>query len=272
VIHVATEGPIGSAARAYCVRHGLRFTTAYHTSFPEYVNTRTRVPVTWTVAWMRRFHAPSAAVLVATPAMRKLLEGRGFRNVVECALGVDLDLFTPGPEWFEHLPRPVFTYVGRVSVEKDIAAFLRLNLPGSKLVVGDGPARARLQRDFPAAHFVGYKFGEELASHYRRSDAFVFPSRTDTFGLVMLEAMACGVPVAALPVRGPLDVVTSATAGVLHEDLRTAALTALELDRTGPRRHAERFPWAAAVARFMDCQVPARGEAAAPLRSARHTG
>jgi glycosyltransferase involved in cell wall biosynthesis len=259
VIHVATEGPIGSAARKYCMKNGLRFTTAYHTSFPEYVHARTGVPVAWTSAWMRRFHAPAAAVLVATDAMRSLLESRGFGNAAVCPLGVDLDLFQPSEERFVDLPRPVFTYVGRVAVEKDVAAFLRLELPGTKLVVGDGPERAKLERRFPDTRFVGYKQGAELASHYQRSDVFVFPSRTDTFGLVMLEAMACGVPVAALPVRGPLDVVKDPATGVLDADLRQAALRALGLGRADGRRYAQQFPWNTSVDRFMASQVTARG-------------
>lgn len=256
-IHVATEGPIGAAARGFCVRHGLRFTSAYHTSFPEYVAARTRLPIAWTSAWMRRFHAPSRAVLVATPAMRALLEGRGFARVVECPLGVDAELFTPSAARFDHLPRPVFTYVGRVAIEKDLPAFLRLDLPGTKLVVGDGPARAALERRFPKTVFVGYRRGAELVSYYQRSDVFVFPSRTDTFGLVMLEALACGVPVAAFPVRGPLDVVTDPRCGVLDEDLRRAALAALKLDRTRCREFASAFPWKASAAHFLSCQVRA---------------
>ncbi len=257
-IHIATEGPIGNAARGYCMRHKLRFTTAYHTSFPEYVQTRIGVPISWTSAWMRRFHNAAAAVFVATDEMRKLLEGRGFKRLVECPLGVDLELFHPTQERFTDLPRPVFTYVGRVAVEKNLPEFLRLDLPGTKLVVGDGPARAGLERDFPNARFVGFKTGPELASYYQRSDAFVFPSRTDTFGLVMLEAMACGVPVAALPVRGPLDVVKDPATGVLDENLRRAALAALDLDRASGRRYAENFPWEKSAQRFLSCQVPAR--------------
>lgn len=263
MVHVATEGPIGAAARRTCIREGRRFTTAYHTSFPEYVSTRTGLPVSWTAAWMRRFHSAAGAVLVATPAMRELLESRRFERVVECPLGVDLELFQPSGERFTDLPRPVFTYAGRVAVEKDVGAFLRLDLPGTKLVVGDGPARAKLERAHPEARFVGYKHGAELASHYQRSDVFVFPSRTDTFGLVMLEAMACGVPVAAFPVTGPRDVVTDPSSGVLDDDLRKAALAALDLGRDGPRRHAERFPWDASVDRFLEYHAPRSGQQAA---------
>lgn len=258
MIHIATEGPIGSAARRCCMKRALRFTTAYHTSFPEYINARTGLPVSWTSAWMRRFHAPASSALVATDAMRALLETRGFANVAVCPLGVDLELFTPSPERFMDLPRPVFTYVGRVAVEKDVGAFLRLALPGTKLVVGDGPARAKLQLQFPEACFVGYRHGRELASYYQRSDVFVFPSRTDTFGLVMLEAMACGVPVAALPVRGPLDVVKDPSTGVLDHDLGKAAMAALGLERGNGRRHAQNFPWDKSVEAFLGRQVDVR--------------
>jgi glycosyltransferase involved in cell wall biosynthesis len=257
-IHIATEGPIGNAARRHCERRGLRFTSAYHTCFPEYVRPRFGIPLSWTYAWMRRFHASSSAVMVGTEAIRSLLEQRGFPRVVERTLGVDLELFRPVPGRFADLPGPVFTYVGRVAVEKNIPAFLRLDLPGSKLVVGDGPERARLERRFPGAVFVGAKTGPELASYYQRSDVFVFPSRTDTFGLVLLEAMACGVPVAAYPVRGPIDVVRNPSAGILNEDLRSAALAALDLDRGAARRYAEMFPWEASCRRFLACLVPAR--------------
>jgi glycosyltransferase involved in cell wall biosynthesis len=256
-IHVATEGPIGNAARRHCERSGLRFTSAYHTCFPEYVKTRSGIPLAWTYAWMRRFHASSSAVMVGTEAIRSVLEQRGFGRVVERTLGVDLDLFRPAPGGFVGLPRPIFTYVGRVAVEKNLPAFLGLDLPGTKLVVGDGPARAALERRFPGAVFVGMKSGRELASHYQRSDAFVFPSRTDTFGLVMLEALACGVPVAAFPVRGPIDVVRNPSVGILNEDLRGAALAALKLDRRAARRYAERFPWDRSSRQFLDLLVPA---------------
>ena len=256
-IHIATEGPIGFAARGYCVRRGLRFTTAYHTCFPEYIALRMGAPLAWTYAFMRRFHSASSAVIVATEALRDHLAGRGFQRVNECPLGVDLELFHPSEERFGDLPRPVFTYVGRLAVEKNLAAFLSLDLPGTKLVVGDGPERAKLQRRFPQAVFVGAKSGAELASYFRRSDAFVFPSLTETFGLVMLEAMASGVPVAAFPVRGPLDVVREPSTGVLDWDLRRAALRALELGRAQARRYAENFPWERSCERFLSHLVAA---------------
>jgi glycosyltransferase involved in cell wall biosynthesis len=264
-IHISTEGPLGIAARRYCVAHGLAFTTAYHTCFPEYVRARLGIPLAWTYAWLRRFHRPSSAVLVGTRTIRGLLERQGFENVADWSRGVDLELFHPGAERFVDFARPVFTYVGRLAVEKDLPSFLRLDLPGTKVVVGDGPERSRLQRRFPNAVFVGSKSGAELASFYQRSDVFVFPSRTDTFGLVLLEAMACGTPVAAFPVRGPIDVVRDPSAGVLHEDLREAALQALLLDRDDVRRYAERFSWDRSARQFASHLVPARQRADAAL-------
>lgn len=257
-IHIATEGPLGMAARNRCVAEGLAFTTAYHTCFPEYVRPRFGVPLAWTYAWLRHFHRPSSAVLAGTDTIRSLLEQRGFEKVADWSRGVDLDLFRPRRERFTEYPGPVFTYVGRVAVEKNLPAFLRLDLPGTKLVVGDGPARVALQRRFPEAVFVGARTGTELASYYQRSDVFVFPSRTDTFGLVLLEAMACGTPVAAFPVRGPIDVVKNPSAGILNEDLREAALMALELDRDEVRRYAERFSWERSTRQFASHLVPAR--------------
>ena len=260
-VHIATEGPLGAAARRYCLANGLAFTTAYHTCFPEYVQPRFGVPLSWTYAWLRRFHRPSSAVLVGTDTIRGLLEHRGFANVADWSRGVDLELFHPRPGRFVDYERPVFAFVGRVAVEKNLPAFLRLDLPGTKLVVGDGPERAALARRFPRAVFVGAKTGAELASFYQRADAFVFPSRTDTFGLVLLEAMACGTPVAAFPVRGPIDVVTDPSAGILNEDLGQAAMMALGLDRGDVRRFAQRFSWERSTRQFAGHLVPARGAA-----------
>ncbi|HUJ00620.1 MAG TPA: glycosyltransferase family 1 protein [Usitatibacter sp.] len=257
-VHIATEGPIGIAARAHCLKNRLAFTTAYHTCFPEYVKPRFGVPLALTYAWLRRFHGPSSAVLVATPAISEMLARRGFARIAEWSRGVDPELFRPARERRSDLPRPVFLYVGRLAVEKNIPAFLGLDLPGSKVVVGDGPQREELERRFPGALFVGAKHGEELASYYQQADVFVFPSRTDTFGLVLAEAMACGTPVAAFPVRGPIDVVREAHAGVLDEDLRSAALAALALDRDRVLRYAARFSWQASSAQFVSHLVPAR--------------
>jgi hypothetical protein len=262
-VHIATEGPLGVAARAYCIKHTLAFTSAYHTCFPEYVKPRFGVPLAWTYAWLRRFHARSSAVLVATQAVRTLLESRGFPNLVDWSRGVDTQLFRPAASRSTDLRRPVFLYVGRVAVEKNLPGFLGLDLPGTKVVVGDGPQRRELEKRFPETLFAGAKLGAELVSYYQRADVFVFPSRTDTFGLVMAEAMACGTPVAAFPVRGPVDVVKDPAVGVLDNDLGAAAMAALSLDRERVRRYAERFSWEAATRQFVEHLVPARsGEVA----------
>jgi glycosyltransferase involved in cell wall biosynthesis len=250
-VHISTEGPIGLAARRWCLGHGHPFTTAYHTQFPEYVRARAPVPLSLGYAWMRWFHGAATRTLVATPSMRRLLESRGFCNLVTWSRGVDSVLFRPGDKRFLQLPRPVWLYLGRVAVEKGIEDFLRLDLPGSKLVVGDGPARAELAAKFPQAHFVGFRHGEDLSRHIAASDVFVFPSRTDTFGLVLLEAMACGVPVAAYPVTGPIDVVVDGRTGVLDEDLRRASLAALELDPAACRAHALEYSWEACTRQFV---------------------
>ncbi|HEY4999127.1 MAG TPA: glycosyltransferase family 1 protein, partial [Usitatibacter sp.] len=257
-IHIATEGPLGIAARAYCVKHDLAFTTAYHTCFPEYVKARFGIPLAWTYAGLRRFHGRSSALLVATPAIKALLEARGFSNIAEWSRGVDLDLFNPAGERISDLRRPVFLYVGRVAVEKNLPAFLGLDLPGTKLVVGDGPQRKELENRFPDAVFVGTKTGTKLASYYQRADVFVFPSRTDTFGLVLAEAMACGTPVAAFPVRGPIDVVKDPSAGVLDDDLGAAAMKALTLDRDRVARYGARYSWERSTRQFLSSLVPAR--------------
>ena len=267
-IHIATEGPLGNAARAYCVKNGLAFTTAYHTCFPEYVKPRFGVPLSWTYAWLKRFHGPSAGVLVSTAAIRQLLESRGFSNVRDWGRGVDLDLFQPAPDRFSDLRRPVFLYVGRVAVEKNLPAFLSLDLPGTKVVVGDGPQRKELERRFPEAVFAGTKSGLELASYYQRADVFVFPSRTDTFGLVLAEAMACGTPVAAFPVRGPIDVVKDPAAGVLDEDLGAAAMKALTLDREHVARYGAQYSWAHCTQQFVSSLLPARTKEEAVAQAA----
>jgi len=251
-VHIATEGPLGMAARRICMQRHLAFTTAYHTRFPEYVHARIRLPLRMTYAWMRRFHAPSRAVMVATRAIEDDLEARGFRNLVRWTRGVDTELFRPGPRIDAAWPRPVFMYVGRVAVEKNIEAFLALDLPGSKVVVGDGPSREALERRYPDAFFAGARHGEELAAYFRSADCFVFASRTDTFGLVVLEAMASGTPVAAYPVAGPIDVVRAGVSGVLDHDLQRAALQALELDRGAVRRHALEYSWHHATQQFVN--------------------
>jgi glycosyltransferase involved in cell wall biosynthesis len=262
-VHIATEGPLGIAARAYCIKHHLSFTTAYHTCFPEYIKPRFGVPLGWTYAWLRRFHSRSSAVLVSTPAVRGMLEARGFPNIADWSRGVDTQLFRPAEPRAIDLRRPVFLYVGRVAVEKNLPGFLGLDLPGTKVVVGDGPQRRELEKRFPDTMFIGAKVGAELVSWYQRADVFVFPSRTDTFGLVMAEAMACGTPVAAFPVRGPVDVIKDPAVGVLDNDLGAAAMAALSLDREAVRRYAERFSWEVSTRQFIANLVPARsGEVA----------
>ncbi len=250
-VHIATEGPLGWAARAWCVKHRLPFTTAYHTKFPEYIRARTGVPLSWPYALMRRFHGPAAAVLCPSPSVHRELRQKGFANAVPWSHGVDTDTFRPGPKDFLDLPRPIFMYVGRVALEKNLPAFLGLDLPGSKVVVGDGPARSQLMKRFPDAHFHIVDGDRDLGRAYRAADVFVFPSRTDTFGLVMLEALASGVPVAAFPVTGPLDVVGGAPIGVLDEDLRAAALRAQAIPPEECRRHACRFSWTRVTAEFL---------------------
>jgi len=255
-IHIATEGTLGAAARKWCLRRRFPFTTSYHTQFPEYVRARVPIPLAVSYAHLRRFHSAAARTMVATPAMQRLLESRGFKNIVRWTRGVDVSLFKPRDKNFLDFPRPIATYVGRVAVEKNIEAFLKLDLPGTKLVVGDGPARAELESKYPNARFVGFKYGEELASHVAASDVFVFPSRTDTFGLVLLEAMACGVPVAAYPVTGPIDVVTQGVTGELNEDLRAAALAALKLDANQCRAYALANTWETATRQFLSHLAP----------------
>lgn len=250
-VHIETEAPLGLAARRYCLSAGQPFTTAYHTQFPEFIHARCRLPLAVGYRWMRWFHAPASAVLVPTAAMQRQLEKWGFKNLARWSRGVDTDVFVPAER--EALPgRPIFLYAGRIAVEKTIEDFLELDLPGTKWVVGDGPARAGLQTKFPDAVFHGMKHGADLAYYYQQADAFVFPSRTDTFGLVLLEAMACGTPVAAYPVTGPIDVVSDPAVGVLSEDLRAAALAALELDRAAAYRYAREYSWRRSTHQFID--------------------
>lgn len=261
-IHIATEGPLGIAARRLCLKRGYAFTTSFHTRFPEYIHARIRLPVTWTYAWLRRFHAKASRMMVTTDTMRRRLAERGFANLVVWSRGVDTALFHPRAERILDLPRPVFLNVGRVAVEKNIEAFLKLDLPGSKLVVGDGPMLEALKARYPDVHFVGAKTGEALAAHYALGDVFVFPSRTDTFGLVLLEALASGVPVAAFPVEGPLDVVADSAVGVLSEDLREAAIRAQGIDGRACRAHALTFSWQACARTFRDNLVDILPQAA----------
>jgi len=250
-LHIATEGPLGLAARRYAMRNNLPFTTAYHTRFPEYVKARFGIPLSGTYRFLRWFHAPSRAVMAPTPKVKSDLEDHGFNNVVLWSRGVDLDIFRLQNVQRLNSEPPIFLYVGRVAVEKNIEAFLELDLPGSKWVVGDGPAMAGLRIKYPGVNYLGVLDQPALAEVYASANVFVFPSKTDTFGLVLLEAMACGLPVAAYPVTGPIDVLGNSVAGAMHEDLREACLAALKIDRKAARAHAERFSWRAATEQFV---------------------
>jgi glycosyltransferase involved in cell wall biosynthesis len=251
IIHIATEGPLGWAMRGLCRRNHWPFTTAFHTRFPEYLEARTGIPADWSWRVMRRFHEAGEGTFAATPSLRQELTRRGFTKLRPWTRGVDLDKFRPGEgDAWAGLARPVFLYAGRVAIEKNIEAFLSLDLPGSKVVVGSGPALETLKQKFPNVLFTGYRDNGVLARSYAGADVFVFPSRTDTFGLVLLEALASGTPVAAFPVTGPIDVVTDSRVGALDEDLRAACLKALECDRAACRSHAEAWSWDACVAQF----------------------
>ena len=252
-VHLATEGPLCLAARRWCLRAGVPFTTAYHTHFPDYVAQRTRLPAAWFWRYIRWFHGPAQAVLVSTRSVREQLRAHGLANVRPWGRGVDLAAFTPDappPAIFANLPRPIMLCVGRVAVEKNLEAFLAADHPGSKVVIGDGPARAALERAYPQAHFLGPLFGTDLAGAYAGADVFVFPSRTDTFGLVMIEALACGAPVAAYPVSGPVDIVTSET-GALSDDLGEAIAGALLKDRRSCATYGRSFSWDRSAREFL---------------------
>ena len=250
-IHIATEGPLGMLARQYSHKWKYPFTTSYHTRFPEYVSARLPVPESWCYAFQRRFHNSGAGMFVAAPSVEEDLKVKGFKRTMPWTRGVDIEQFRPRSiRLFGE--GPVFLYVGRVSVEKNIEAFLELDLPGRKVVVGGGPQAAALERAYPDVLFTGPKEGEELAEAYASGDVFVFPSLTDTFGLVLLEALACGVPVAAFPVHGPKDVLTDPNSGVLDTDLRAGALKALDLSRDAARAHALNFSWENSAQQFLD--------------------
>jgi len=251
-VHIATEGPLGLAARRHQLASGSSYTTSYHTKFPEYLSARLPVPETWSYGWLRRFHNGGRACMVTTESLAATLRQRGFTNLVKWSRGVDQSLFRPdAPRVFDDLPRPIFLYVGRVAVEKNIEAFLELDLPGTKVVVGDGPARAPLAEKFADAVFTGAKVGEDLARHYASADVFVFPSLTDTFGNVLIEALASGVPVAAFPVTGPLDIIGTTGAGVLATDLRDAAMAALEIPSARCLEVARGYTWEASARQFL---------------------
>ncbi len=250
-VHIATEGPIGWMVRRYCMRRGIPFTTAFHTRFPEYVSERFGLPVSWTYALQRTFHNAGAGMMVASRSLADELEGRGFQHVMPWTRGVDTELFRPRDIRRFGSDQPVYIYVGRVAVEKNIEAFLAAQLDGQKVVVGTGPLLEDLKQRYPDTIFTGKLIGQDLAQAYASADVFVFPSLTDTFGIVLIEAMACGLPVAAFPVTGPIDNVVDGVTGVLDQDLATAAVGALGLDRDDIRAHALTFSWQAATRLFL---------------------
>jgi glycosyltransferase involved in cell wall biosynthesis len=252
-IHIATEGPLGLAMWRYCRHRRVPFTTSYHTRYPEYLRARWPIPINVSYAWLRRFHGAAARTFVSSGSLNRQLSERGFKHLHLWRRGVDLQRFRPGPphEELANLPRPIMAYCGRLAVEKNIDAFLNLKLPGTKLLIGDGPQRAALASRHPDVVFAGYRHGEELARMLGTADVLVFPSLTDTFGLAMIEALACGVPVAAFPVPGPIDVIEQGVTGVLHEDLATAVRSALQLDRGVCAQHAATFTWEAATEQFL---------------------
>ncbi len=267
-VHIATEGPLGLAARQHCVRHDLRFTTSYHTQFPQYLRLRFPIPLRASYGALRWFHAAASRCMVSTDAVQQELEHRGFGNLARWRRGVDAELFRPRPKDFLRLRRPVAAYVGRLAVEKNVDAFLAMPWPGTRVVIGDGPERARLQSSYPGATFVGMRHGEDLAAHLAAADVMVFPSRTDTFGLVNLEALACGVPVAAYPVAGPRDVIRDGVTGALDEDLGRAALRALTIDRRACRESALQSSWEACTSEF-EANLVAAGRQATAAACAR---
>jgi glycosyltransferase involved in cell wall biosynthesis len=252
-IHIATEGPLGFAVWRYCRHRRVPFTTAYHTRYPEYLHARWPIPLDVSYAWLRRFHGAATRTFVSSGSLDRQLSARGFQHLHLWRRGVDLTRFRPGPPHPEvaNLPRPIMAYCGRLAVEKNIDAFLNLKVPGTKLVIGDGPQRPALAARHPDVTFAGYRYGDELASMVGSADVLVFPSLTDTFGLAMIEALACGVPVAAFPVPGPIDVIEQGVTGVLHEDLAVAVRSALQLDRRVCAQHAAEFTWDAATTQFL---------------------
>lgn len=270
-IHIATEGPLGWAARGYCRKRGLRFTTAFHTKFPEILHAALKIPLSLGYALLRHFHRPSSGVMVPTQGVLTMLEQRGFRNLRNWTHGVDTQLFAFEPQarlqpsmgsWV----RPVSLFVGRVSYEKNIEAFLRLDIPGSKVVCGVGPLQASLKERYPQTIWLDLLPRDELARVYAAADLFVFPSKSETFGLVMLEAMATGTPVAAYPVDGPLQVLEkpdgSRQGGAMHADLRQACYEALAVPRHEARARSLDFTWANAAQLFESYLVAAQDDAA----------
>lgn len=259
-IHIATEGPLGLFARRYCIKHKLAFTTSYHTQFPEYIKKRFPIPLGISYKFFKNFHRKATRTMVGTPHMKNLLETRGFKNIALWSRGVDHNIFKPGNKNSLSHEKPIWVYVGRVAIEKNIEVFLKLSLPGTKLVIGDGPAKQMLAEKYTDTIFVGYKFGEELAAYIASCDVFVFPSLTDTFGVVMIEAMACGLPVAAFPVTGPRDVVQDGLTGCLNKNLQHAALAALKLNPADCIAHAQEYTWEKATLQFINNLTPANSD------------
>ncbi len=255
-VHIATEGTLGLTARRICIQHRFPFSTSYHTQYPEYVSARFPIPLALGYAFVRWFHNMAGRVMVATPTMRDLLVSRGFKNLALWTRGVDTQVFTPDLRVADRGPLagidgPIFLYVGRVAVEKNVEAFLKCEVAGTKVVVGDGPARVDLEARFKDAKFLGAKFGSELAGCYANADVFVFPSFTDTFGLVILEAMATGTPVAAFVAPGPQDIIPSSGAGVIGPDLSANIAECLTFDREKVRAYAQTFSWRACAEQFL---------------------
>jgi glycosyltransferase involved in cell wall biosynthesis len=250
-VHIATEGPLGLAARRYCVAEGIPFTTSFHTRLPEYVTLRSRLPAEWGYAALRRFHRAARRTMVPTDGIRAELARRGFTNLTLWSHGVDVDMFRPQPKQDLPDPRPILLYVGRIAVEKNVTAFLDLDCAGTKYVVGDGPLLPALRRRYPGARFLGVRTGAELARLYANADVLVFPSLTDTFGNVLLEALACGVPVAAYPVTGPRDVLGNAPVGCLDADLAQAVRGALLMEPSACRAFAEERSWRQSAEHFL---------------------
>ena len=256
ILHIATEGPLGWAARKVAIKRGWPFSTGFHSRFPEYIHMRVKFPLEWSYYALRNFHNAGVSTMVPTVAMLETLREQGFTKVIHWSRGVNSELFTSHGTTIERGNGPIFLHVGRIAIEKNIEAFLAMDLPGEKWVAGEGPSRKELQKKYPEVRWFGWLSGDELARLYRSADVFVFPSRTDTFGLVMIEAMACGTPVAAYPVTGPIDVVGNSEGGVLREDLRVASLMALKLDRRKVADYGAKFSWDAATSQFLDALRP----------------
>jgi len=270
-LHIATEGPLGWMARAVALGRNWPFTTAFHSRFPEYIYARSRFPLSWSYAALRKFHNAGRGTLVPTPTIVEGLRERGFIHAKLWSRGVDLAAFAPEGERLERGEGPIFLYVGRLAIEKNIEAFLSLDLPGEKWIAGEGPAEARLKTRFPDARWLGVLDGPGLATLYRTADVMVFPSLTDTFGLVILESLACGTPVAAFPVTGPIDVIGKSVAGVMHQDLRVACMEALKISRATARAHAETFSWTEASLQFLSALHPIGAQPAAEHVTAQAT-